>query len=86
MATCVNCGEELKESEAVCPVCGTLVLHEENKEDEQSEKPAENTPVKEKDDWYSYTFEKWTPDITEANENATYTASFKAEKLEYKAT
>ena len=50
MAKCVNCGEELKESEAVCPVCGTLVLREENKEDEQSEKPAENTPVKEKDD------------------------------------
>lgn len=50
MAKCVNCGAELKEDETVCPVCGTLVVRDENKEDTQSEKPAGQNQTKKKGD------------------------------------
>ena len=43
-------------------------------------------PVKADDEWYSYEFDKWTPDITQANDNATYTAAFTATPLEFTAT
>ncbi|MBR0112775.1 MAG: hypothetical protein IJM02_03420 [Clostridia bacterium] len=44
------------------------------------------TPQKEKDEWFTYEFDKWTPDIAAANENATYTASFTPVPIEYTAT
>ncbi len=44
------------------------------------------TPTKEKDEWFTYEFDKWTPDIAAANDNATYTASFTPVPIEYTAT
>ena len=50
MEKCANCGAELQEDETVCPVCGTLVVRDESKEDTQSEKPAEPNQTKKKGD------------------------------------
>ena len=41
------------------------------------------TPTKEADDWYSYEFKGWTPEITEATGDATYTATYIATPIEY---
>ena len=35
-----------------------------------------DTPIKAEDSACTYTFDKWTPDIVAANDNATYTATF----------
>ena len=40
-------------------------------------------PTKEADDWYSYEFKGWTPEITEVTEDAIYTATYTAIPIEY---
>ena len=40
-------------------------------------------PTKEADDWYSYEFKGWTPEITEATGDAIYTATYTATPIEY---
>lgn len=41
------------------------------------------TPTKESTAQYEYTFEKWVPELVEAKEDATYTASYKATVRKY---
>ena len=43
-------------------------------------------PTKEATDEYTYTFDKWTPELEAVTKDATYQASYKAEKNSYKVT
>ncbi|MBR3620285.1 MAG: hypothetical protein IKN56_02165, partial [Clostridia bacterium] len=44
------------------------------------------TPVREEKDGYAFDFKGWTPEITAATDNATYTATFTKTEITYTAT
>ena len=53
---------------------------------EYGTKPTHSDPIKEADRQYSYTFEKWQPDIETVTGDATYSATFKKELRRYTIT
>lgn len=89
--TCPTCGYSYIDNETnALPITITWKNYDGSILEVDNNVPYENipsydgdTPIKESDDRYNYTFAGWTPEVEPVSKDATYTAVFTSEEITY---